>query len=240
MAAAAKEGGDDDGAGAKNIDNSNVGAKDGDSDNEEDYTKGGKEGRGIEDGNDEDDKDDDEEDVMDILPPLVARRVERLKFINTERERVMERYMEERAALETKYLDICKPLYEERGNVVAGRLYDKIERIHKERGGKKEEDGSKGDDDGGNNGAGEGEKREGDASLEDASDNDYIYGAIASGKGTTTTNSKDNAKDDDEKEGRIMGIPQFWVCAMGHMEAAPKLITERDIDCLENLTNLNC
>ena len=47
-------------------------------------------------------------------------------------------------------MDICKPLYEERGNVVAGRLYDDIERIHKEGGGEKDEEGLKRDDDGGN------------------------------------------------------------------------------------------
>ena len=45
-------------------------------------------------------------DMMDVLPPLVARRVKRLKRLNTERERVMERYLEERAALEMKYLDL--------------------------------------------------------------------------------------------------------------------------------------
>ena len=76
---------------------------------------------------------------MDVLPPLVARRVERLKYLNTERGRVMEQYLEERVALEMKYLDLCNPLYEERGNVVTGRLDDKIERIHKEGGGEKEE-----------------------------------------------------------------------------------------------------
>ena len=69
--------------------------------------------------------------------PLVSRRVESLKCISAERERVMERYMEERAALETKYSDLCKPLYEERGSVVAGRLDDRIEMIHKEGGGEK-------------------------------------------------------------------------------------------------------
>ena len=74
-------------------------------------------------------------DVMGVLPPLVARRVERLKCLNTERERVMERYLEEIAALEKKYLDICKPLYEEILNVVAGHLDDKIEGIRKEGGG---------------------------------------------------------------------------------------------------------
>ena len=91
-----------------------------------------------------------------FYPPLVARRVERLKCLDTERERVMERYLEERAALEMKYLNLCKPLYEERGNVVAKRLDDEIERIHKELGGEKEEEGSKGDDDDGDEDAGGG------------------------------------------------------------------------------------
>ena len=50
----------------------------------------------------------------------------------------MELYLEERAALETKYLDLCKPLYKERVNVVTGRLDDDIERIHKEVGSEKE------------------------------------------------------------------------------------------------------
>ena len=43
--------------------------------------------------------------------------------------------------LETKYLDLCKPLCEERVNVIAGRLYDEIDSIHKEGRGKKEEGG---------------------------------------------------------------------------------------------------
>ena len=43
-------------------------------------------------------------------------------------------------------------------------------------------------------------------------------GIIASRQGTSTTNAK-YAKDDDDEEGRMVGIPQFWVRAMGHMEA---------------------
>ena len=84
-------------------------SEDGDNDNEADDTK-------VKDGNDEENEDDDDEeevmDVMDILLPLVARRVKRIKCLNTERERVMKKYLEERAALEMKYLDLCKPLYE--------------------------------------------------------------------------------------------------------------------------------
>ena len=48
-----------------------------------------------------------------------------------------------------KYLDLYKPIYKERGDVFAGCLDDKIERIHKEGGGNKEEEGSKGYDNGG-------------------------------------------------------------------------------------------
>ena len=40
---------------------------------------------------------------MDVLPPLVACRVQRLKCLSTERDRVMERYLEERLELEMKY-----------------------------------------------------------------------------------------------------------------------------------------
>ena len=150
----------------------------------------------------------------------------------------MERYLEERAAPEMKYLDLRKPLYEERGNVVSGCLDDEIERIHMEGGDETEEEGSKGDC-GGDNAAREGEEREGAASLEASSDDYEIYNVIASGQGTTT-NAKDDAKDDDDEEGRMVGIPQFWVCAMGHTEAVAELITERDIDCLKHLTDVTC
>ena len=85
---------------------------------------------------------------------------------------------------------------------------------------------------------GEGEDREGGASLENVSDNDDIYATIAS-RVTNTNNSKAD-KHDYNEEGRMVGILQFWVCAMGHMEAVAELITERDIDCLEHLTGVTC
>ena len=72
--------------------------------------------------------------------------------------------------------------------------------------------------------------------MKDASNNDEIYGSITS-RGTTTINAK-AAKDDDYEEGRMMGILQFWVCAMGHMEAVAKLKTERKIDCLDIFTDV--
>ena len=38
----------------------------------------------------------------------------------------------------------------------------------------------------------------------------------------------------------MVGIPQFWVYAMGHMEAVAELIRERDMDCLKHLTGVTC
>ena len=93
----------------------------------------------------------------------------------------MEQYLEEIAALEIKYLDLCKPLYNERGNVVVRRLDDEIERINKEGGGEKEEEGSKVDDDSGDDDKGEREEREGATSLEEPSKKDEIYVSIVFG-----------------------------------------------------------
>ena len=84
-------------------------------------------------------------------------------------------------------------------------------------------------DNGGDNDARVGEERERSASLED----------VSASRGTTTTNDK-ATKDDDNKEGRMVGIIQFWVCAMGHTEDVAELITKRDIDCLKHLTNVTC
>ena len=50
----------------------------------------------------------------------------------------MEQYLEEKAALEMKYLDLCNPLYKERGRVVE-RLDENIKSIHKEGDEEKEE-----------------------------------------------------------------------------------------------------
>jgi nucleosome assembly protein 1-like 1 len=36
------------------------------------------------------------------------------------------------------------------------------------------------------------------------------------------------------------GLPQFWVCSMGHMEDVAELLTEEDVDCLEHLTDIQC
>ena len=93
---------------------------------------GGRNDGSSEDDGDEKDNDDEYRDnKMDVLYPLLACKVKRLKWLNTKRYKVTEVYLEEREASKKKYLDICKPLYQERGNFVSGRLYDDIRRIYK-------------------------------------------------------------------------------------------------------------
>ncbi|ACI64183.1 predicted protein, partial [Thalassiosira pseudonana CCMP1335] len=36
----------------------------------------------------------------------------------------------------------------------------------------------------------------------------------------------------------VKGIPQFWACAMGHVDVIGELITEEDVDCLDFLTDI--
>uniref|UniRef100_A0A7S2K4H4 Nucleosome assembly protein n=1 Tax=Leptocylindrus danicus TaxID=163516 RepID=A0A7S2K4H4_9STRA len=55
------------------------------------------------------------------------------------------------------------------------------------------------------------------------------------------------AKDDelklaqgDEESDAIVGIPQFWVVAIGHLEVVGELVTESDVDCLEYLRDIKC
>jgi nucleosome assembly protein 1-like 1 len=41
-------------------------------------------------------------------------------------------------------------------------------------------------------------------------------------------------------EEKVVGIPQFWVCAIGHMGPVAELINEQDVDCLEHLQDIQC
>ncbi|KAL7454159.1 hypothetical protein ACHAWC_006749, partial [Mediolabrus comicus] len=46
--------------------------------------------------------------------------------------------------------------------------------------------------------------------------------------------------DDADDNVVVKGIPQFWACAMGHIDIIAELITEQDIDCLDHLIDITC
>lgn len=60
------------------------------------------------------------EDPLAHLPGYVLSRVEKLQELDKKRNVVMEKYLEERAALEQKFQAILKPFYKERASVVRG------------------------------------------------------------------------------------------------------------------------
>mmetsp|Transcript_26416 Transcript_26416/g.56765 ORF Transcript_26416/g.56765 Transcript_26416/m.56765 type:complete len:422 (-) Transcript_26416:196-1461(-) len=44
-----------------------------------------------------------------------------------------------------------------------------------------------------------------------------------------------------QQQGEVVkGIPQFWACAMGHVDVIAELISEADVDCLDHLTDVTC
>ena len=65
--------------------------------------------------------------------------------------------------------------------------------------------------------------------------------------GAKDVSAKDKPEDDvegdveaEDEDANIVGIPQFWVVAMGHMEVIGELVTEQDVDCLEYLQDIRC
>jgi nucleosome assembly protein 1-like 1 len=79
-------------------------------------------------GDDDDDDDSDavNEEIMP-LPPALKRRVEYLKTLNEERNMLMNDYTKERAALELRYQDLCRPLFDKRKRLVGGEMDDEIQ-----------------------------------------------------------------------------------------------------------------
>mmetsp|Transcript_8773 Transcript_8773/g.11647 ORF Transcript_8773/g.11647 Transcript_8773/m.11647 type:complete len:331 (+) Transcript_8773:119-1111(+) len=77
-------------------------------------------------GDDGDDDDEDDDNPMLHLPGYVVKRVEKLKDISTSRDSIMEQYMIERAALEHKFADMVKPMYDERRAIISGEQDDAI------------------------------------------------------------------------------------------------------------------
>jgi nucleosome assembly protein 1-like 1 len=108
----------------------------------------------------------------------------------------MEQYLKDRAALEAKYHDLCKPLYSERAAIIKGENDEEI-----------------------------GESKEGDIADDQAE-------TVDKDEDEKVDESQANDKNDENK---VIGIPQFWICAMTHMEPLAELIAEDDVDALEYL-----
>lgn len=159
--------------------------------------------------NDDSSSDGDSENPMSSLPPSVLQRVEKLKQLHEKRDEIMEQYLVDRAALEAKYQGLCKPLFDERAEIVKGMHDSKIKEEFKVEG---------------NQETTKAQSKQGQVETVDDKEDE---------EEPVTDNDTENEID-------VVGIPQFWVCAMSHMEPLAELITEEDVDCLENLVDVTC
>ncbi|KAL7437160.1 hypothetical protein ACHAXM_005463 [Skeletonema potamos] len=70
---------------------------------------------------------------------------------------------------------------------------------------------------------------------------DVVMGAldedIAKESAAVTAN---NGAADQQQQQEVKGIPQFWACAMGHIDVIAELITDQDVDCLDHLMDITC
>lgn len=75
---------------------------------------------------DNDGEDDEAEPITEGLPAYMKLRVEKLKEIHEEREVLMKKYLEERAALESKYEKLSQPFFDQRKQVLDGEKDEEI------------------------------------------------------------------------------------------------------------------
>ncbi|OWM76584.1 nucleosome assembly protein 1;3-like [Punica granatum] len=77
-------------------------------------------------------------DVLENLPPVVRKRVEVLREIQSQHDEFEAKFLEERAALEAKYQKLYQPLYSKRYEIVNGVV--EVEGVPKETEKSQEED----------------------------------------------------------------------------------------------------
>jgi len=151
-------------------------------------------------------------EFLSLLPPCIIPRVDKLKKLNDKRDEILEEYRLERAALELKYSKKMDPLFEERRGVINGEFDDTI--------------GSTADTTKSTN-------RVVDERFVDIAEEGVV----------------EEVNEDEENEQKIpqqpganavKGIPQFWACALGHLDVIAELITEAEVDCLDHLTDITC
>jgi len=65
---------------------------------------------------------------------------------------------------------------------------------------------------------------------------DVVTGICDGDIASNDTTGASNGEDQQE----VKGIPQFWACAMGHIDLLAELITEEDVDCMEHLVDVTC
>ncbi|KAL0075046.1 nucleosome assembly protein-domain-containing protein [Phycomyces blakesleeanus] len=156
---------------------------------------------------------------IESLPSSVRRRVNGLKYFQSKHTELEEKFQEEVLALEKKYLELYRPLYNQRAKVVSGQYEPTEEEVAL------------------------GEKIDEEESVSGAA------ATNANTKSNTTSTNNNNSaaaaaakqkkKDDDEDDNEILkGIPEFWLTTLKNHPQTGETIAEADEKALKHLVDV--
>lgn len=151
---------------------------------------------------------------IESLPKPVKRRIKALKNLQFSCTKLEAEFYKEVHALECKYAEKFKPLYEKRSSIITGQ-YEPTEEECEWESDEEEEDGP----------------------MEQDEENDNTEEKLSSEFKKT---SLDEVKvDTEELPEDVRGIPEFWFTAMKNVEHIAEMVQEHDEPILKSLTDIN-
>nr|CAG8446278.1 976_t:CDS:2 [Entrophospora candida] len=147
---------------------------------------------------------------IESLSEPVKKRIKALKYYQQEHAKLEAKAQQEILAIEKKYSELYKPLYEIRSKIIRGES----EKETKEK-----------------------DTEEEDAEHKDTEEKDTEEKNTKEMDIETDTQEK-GAEKDKEACNPVKGIPEFWLTAMKNVENIDSLITERDQEALKYLVDI--
>ncbi|CAO3619478.1 unnamed protein product [Cunninghamella echinulata] len=152
---------------------------------------------------------------VESLPTTIQRRLNGLKYYQSQHGELEGKFLEEVLALEKKYLGLYQPLYEKRSDIINGTYEPTDEEVALgEKADDKKKDDKKGEDDD------KDKKKEASTA------------SINEDKKKTTTNL------DEEEEESLNGIPDFWLTIFKNHPQIEGIISAQDELALKHLTDV--
>nr|CAG8438714.1 1887_t:CDS:2 [Entrophospora candida] len=184
---------------------------------------------------------------IENLSEPVKKRVNALKYYQQEHAKLEAKFQQEILAVEKKYSELYKPLYDVRSKIDTIKEKDIKEKKIDTKGEDTEKNDAKENDTEKNDIKEKGtEKKDTEKGTEekDTEEKDTEKGTLA--KDTEEKDTEKGTLDKDTEEDKktqevcnpSKGIPEFWLTAMKNVESIENLITEQDEDALKHLVDI--
>ncbi|XP_065070800.1 nucleosome assembly protein 1-like 1 [Rhopilema esculentum] len=157
---------------------------------------------------------------IESLPASVKRRVNALKNIQVEYAHIEGKFYKEVHALEMKYAEVFKPLYDKRKSIVAGEYEPTDEEAIWVDPSGEDEDEEKAEE----------EKKD--------DDNTKVKENKSEAEKLAEELKEKVDLDEDKKEEDVKGINEFWLTAMKNVELLSEMIQPHDEPILGHLTDI--